>query len=172
MSASNADSPQVDTSSGDKTLVVQLKEFAFEAQCVQVVAPSADAPTSALYLGLSHSGRLYAATRSANRLLASNVNSFTIASGFLIYTTTAHVAHFAPLDALSSLLTESGETVSLPEWETRRVERGSRIVVAVPSNMSLVLQMPRGNLETINPRPLVMKIVSQDIDRFVLYPYR
>lgn len=34
--------------------------------------------------------------------------------------------------------------------------------------MSLVLQMPRGNLETINPRPLVMEIVKQDIDRYSL----
>ncbi len=31
--------------------------------------------------------------------------------------------------------------------------------------MSLVLQMPRGNLETINPRPLVMEIVKQDVDK-------
>ncbi|KAH0829046.1 IKI3 family-domain-containing protein [Lanmaoa asiatica] len=30
--------------------------------------------------------------------------------------------------------------------------------------MSLVLQMPRGNLETINPRPLVMKVVKADLD--------
>ncbi|PSS15418.1 hypothetical protein PHLCEN_2v3256, partial [Hermanssonia centrifuga] len=31
--------------------------------------------------------------------------------------------------------------------------------------MSLVLQMPRGNLETINSRPLVMEIVKQDVDK-------
>lgn len=50
------------------------------------------------------------------------------------------------------------------EWTIRKVERGSRIVVAVPSSMSLVLQMPRGNLETINPRPLVMEVVKHDLD--------
>jgi len=33
--------------------------------------------------------------------------------------------------------------------------------------MSLVLQMPRGNLETINPRPLVMEVVKQDLDAWV-----
>lgn len=49
-------------------------------------------------------------------------------------------------------------------WSSRKVERGSRIVTAVPSTMSLVLQMPRGNLETINPRPLVMEVVKQDLD--------
>ncbi|KAH6913768.1 pol II transcription elongation factor [Coprinopsis sp. MPI-PUGE-AT-0042] len=50
------------------------------------------------------------------------------------------------------------------KWVDRKLERGSRIVVAVPSNMALVLQMPRGNLETINPRPLVMQVVKQDLD--------
>jgi len=52
-----------------------------------------------------------------------------------------------------------------PDWTIRKVERGSRIVVAVPSSMSLVLQLPRGNLETINPRPLVLEVVKQDLDR-------
>lgn len=49
-------------------------------------------------------------------------------------------------------------------WQRRRVERGSRIVTVVPSTMSLVLQMPRGNLETINPRPLVMEAVKDDLE--------
>lgn len=38
----------------------------------------------------------------------------------------------------------------------RNVERGSRLVTAVPTNMSIVLQMPRGNLETIFPRAMVV----------------
>lgn len=77
------------------------------------------------------------------------------------------MAHFAPVEAVADWLEKlaADATSSQPEWETRRVERGSRIVTAVPSTMSLVLQMPRGNLETINPRPLVMKIVKQDIQR-------
>ena len=83
-----------------------------------------------------------------------------------MYTTTAHVAQFAPLSSLADLLQKrEGGDREEPKWETRRVERGSRIVTAVPSTMSLVLQMPRGNLETINPRPLVMEIVKQDINR-------
>jgi elongator complex protein 1 len=100
-------------------------------------------------------------------LLAANASSFVIGSGFVIFTTTAHEAQFAPLAGLSSILTEPVEgednTTTL-DWEKRRVERGSRIVTAVPSTMSLVLQMPRGNLETINPRPLVMAVVKKDLD--------
>ena len=121
--------------------------------------------TTPLYIGLSQASKLHVTDGQATRTLASNVNSFTTTPGFLIYTTTAHVAHFAPLKTLASVL--KTEEAPLPDFETRRVERGSRIVTAVPSTMSLVLQMPRGNLETINPRPLVMEIVRQDIDKFV-----
>jgi elongator complex protein 1 len=38
----------------------------------------------------------------------------------------------------------------------RSVERGSRLVTAIPTNMSITLQMPRGNLETIFPRAMVV----------------
>lgn len=47
----------------------------------------------------------------------------------------------------------------------RAVERGSKIVTVVPSSTTLVLQMPRGNLEIICPRPLVLRVVRQDLDR-------
>lgn len=183
----------------------QFPEFCFDAMRVRVPSSSAiDTKPTYIIIGLSRSGKLHissslsTATDSANSnaegedtprpeseckhmaLLASNVNSFTIASNFLIFTTTAHLAHFAPLHALPSLFSNSNSSAqpasgSVPvsgsgtgtgptEWETRRVERGSRIVTAVPSAMSLVLQMPRGNLETVYPRPLVLEVVRQDID--------
>lgn len=62
-------------------------------------------------------------------------------------------------------IADGAENPNIPDWEKRRVERGSKIVTAVPSVMSLVLQMPRGNLETVNPRPLVMAVVKRDLDR-------
>jgi elongator complex protein 1 len=47
----------------------------------------------------------------------------------------------------------------------RSIERGARLVTAIPTKMSLVLQMPRGNLETIYPRAMVLagirKLVEQ-----------
>ena len=46
----------------------------------------------------------------------------------------------------------------------RRVERGSRIVTVVPHDTRLVLQMPRGNLETISPRALVLSCVRRHLD--------
>ncbi|KAK7691913.1 hypothetical protein QCA50_005318 [Cerrena zonata] len=137
----------------------KLPEFCPDAQCVNLTTEDQ------LYVGLSKNNKLHVANTQTSRTLASNVNSFFVASGFLVFTTAAHVAQFAPLEALESLLKASDTSSSIPDWESRRVERGSRIVTAVPSTMSLVLQMPRGNLETIYPRPLVMQIVKQDFNQ-------
>lgn len=98
-------------------------------------------------------------------MLATNANSFCCASGFVVYVTASHEAHFVPIWALFSVLSPGSDDRKV-ESEVRRVERGSRIVTAVPSNMSLVLQMPRGNLETVNPRPLVLEVVKEDVDRY------
>ncbi|KAK0495026.1 pol II transcription elongation factor [Armillaria luteobubalina] len=121
-----------------------------------------------LYLGLTESGKIFISTAdSSSVLIASNATSFALASGFLIFTTGNHEAIFVDIKSLFSFLkagSESDREALKVSWEKRRVERGSRIVVPVPSAMSLVLQMPRGNLETINPRPLVMEVVKQDLN--------
>lgn len=131
-----------------------------------------------LLLGLSAGSKLYATTPShaIAPLLSSAVSSFAVAGSFLIYTTSVHESIYIPLSALVELLEtpdldmrEGGAEGALSRLtksaERRRIERGSRIVAAIPSAMSLVLQMPRGNLETINPRPLVLEVVKSDIDQ-------
>ena len=124
-----------------------------------------------LFVGLSKTGKLYAANRFESTTLATNANSFYCASGFVIYVTTAHEAHFTPIRMLFSVLSPDHTGDRKVEGEVRRVERGSRIVTAVPSNMALVLQMPRGNLETVNPRPLVLEVVKKDVDGYLfLFP--
>ena len=145
--------------------VAKFLEFCFQSQSISST-PSHSDISIPIYVGLGRSGKLHIASNQSTRVLASNATSFTIASGFVIYTTTAHEVTFAPLDTLRLMLSISdGELKGLSaDWPTRRVERGSRIVVAVSSSMSLVLQMPRGNLETINPRPLVMEVVKRDLD--------
>lgn len=47
----------------------------------------------------------------------------------------------------------------------RNIERGAKLVTAIPTNMSVVLQMPRGNLETIYPRAMVLAGIRQLIDQ-------
>lgn len=122
-------------------------------------------------VGLAPSGRLYA----SSRLLASDASSFALTDTFLVYTTFSHEAKFLPLANLGSV--EHGESFARRAAEgaaagagagtgtvQRAVERGSRIVAVVPSATSLVLQMPRGNLETICPRPLVLRVVRALLD--------
>jgi elongator complex protein 1 len=118
-----------------------------------------------LFVGLSKTGKLHAASRSGYTTLATNANSFCCTPGFVIYVTTAHEAHFVPVRELASVLSPGHPSDRKVDGEVRRVERGSRIVTAVPSNMALVLQMPRGNLETVNPRPLVLEVVKKDVER-------
>lgn len=46
----------------------------------------------------------------------------------------------------------------------RRVERGSLLVRAIPKDAQTILQMPRGNLECIQPRALSLHIIGIYID--------
>src|ERR1700733_8859265 len=118
-------------------------------------------PTITL-VGMTSSGKLLvSSSQEAHQTsLAENVTSFALTSSYLTYITTAHEAHFVPTSAL--------RRDSRPQCsETRRVERGSRIVVAVPGTMGLVLQMPRGNLETICPRPFVLDVIRSNVKECV-----
>ena len=40
------------------------------------------------------------------------------------------------------------------------VERGARLVCSVAGHSKTVLQMPRGNLEVIQPRPLALQLIA------------
>ncbi|ESK87867.1 pol ii transcription elongation factor [Moniliophthora roreri MCA 2997] len=170
--STNGELEKVEFKDETTTPIGRFSEFCFTAQLASV------SDNKLLLMGLTDSGQLHITvntknadpTTSTSRIIASNATSFCIASGHLIFTTGAHESIFAPLSDLPELLAKDDEgnllvkEVPLSNWEKRRVERGSRIVVPVPSNMSLVLQMPRGNLETINPRPLVLEVVRQDLN--------
>ena len=169
-------SPPVDLEIKDnhqelRTPVARFSEFCVHAYKVNLSQSEIDKPPQAqvAYLGLAKSGKLYVSTSDEEtRTIATNAISFAVTPNFAIFTTNAHEAIFVPLSSLSRLFDQpnggSSKETTPSEWIVRKVERGSRIVVAVPSSMSLVLQMPRGNLETINPRPLVMEVVKHDLD--------
>ena len=55
------------------------------------------------------------------------------------------------------------------EEQLRRVERGARIVTAAAEDTQLVLQMPRGNLESVHPRALMLATVRRLLDKCVRY---
>lgn len=46
----------------------------------------------------------------------------------------------------------------------RSIERGARLITVMPTSYSLILQMPRGNLETIYPRALVLAGIRRSIE--------
>lgn len=132
--------------------------------------PSAIGVHADLAFALSPNGKLLVAALELGASpvsLATSVTSFTTTPEYLIYTTSAQQSFYAPLSVVSSLARGEDVPNHLREWEQRRVERGALIVVACPSQMSLVLQMPRGNLETVYPRPLVLAVVRRDILTFV-----
>uniref|UniRef100_A0A8C1C0V2 Elongator complex protein 1 n=1 Tax=Cyprinus carpio carpio TaxID=630221 RepID=A0A8C1C0V2_CYPCA len=113
-------------------------------------------------IGLTERSHLYI----GDSLVASNISSFVVYDDFLLLTTHSHMCLCLNLStlsikglqaALSSDANQNDETV-------RKVERGSRIVSVVPQDTRLILQMPRGNLETIHHRALVLAQLRKWLD--------
>jgi hypothetical protein len=66
---------------------------------------------------------------------------------------------------LSSNSNDAPQLASLEDdsnFNVRAVERGSRIVII--NSVKAVLQMPRGNLEGIHPRIIMLNHVIEDIE--------
>ncbi|KAG8722224.1 hypothetical protein FRC09_006606 [Ceratobasidium sp. 395] len=147
------------------TKYATLSRFCAQAQAIST-------SLGELLVGLDSGGKLVSTSISSQNEdtpsnnthieIAHNVNSFALTANFLVFTTTAHEIKFAPI--MDLFASEVGEK-ERSAWGVRRVERGSRIVCVVPANASVVLQLPRGNLETINPRPLVLASVKADVER-------
>lgn len=134
-------------------------------------------------IGMSRNGHLYANSRQ----VAKNCTSFLVTPDHLVFTTANHYVkfiHLLPPDEMEV----PGDDPEVDE-RCRNVERGSKLVTAIPTMMSLVLQMPRGNLETIYPRAMLVagirKLVddknygrafaycrSQRVDMNILYDHR
>lgn len=57
-----------------------------------------------------------------------------------------------------------GDTPEMDE-RCRNIERGGKLVTVTPSTFAVILQMPRGNIETIYPRALVLAGIRAFIDR-------
>lgn len=108
--------------------------------------------------GLSNNGKLYA----NNVQLISAVTSLEITDNFLLFTTAQHnlqfvhlnSTHFKPLPVVEA---------DVEDERVRAIERGSILVSVIPSKACVVLQAPRGNLETIYPRIMVLSEVRKNI---------
>ncbi|KAI9658531.1 MAG: hypothetical protein M1829_006757 [Trizodia sp. TS-e1964] len=130
--------------------------------------------SSQIVFGLTVEGSLYAGTR----LLANNCTSFVVTQAHLIFTTTQHLLKFVHMASIEGKSRKSLRAIRLklskgdlevpsddPELDERcrSIERGAKLVTTMPTSFSVVLQMPRGNLETIYPRALVLAGIRRSI---------
>jgi elongator complex protein 1 len=117
-----------------------------------------------VWFGLSTRNKLYL----NDRLLASDCTSFYLHNEYLITSTFEHIAKFSPLsqsaDQFQISAAKDENSIGFHD-KYRRIEQGSKIILATPSSINLVLQMPRGNLETVYPRALVLSTIRHHIER-------
>ncbi|KZF25746.1 IkappaB kinase complex, IKAP component [Xylona heveae TC161] len=137
-------------------ITLQFQEFAvFPVHCpwVEVVNYNGES----IAFGLSRNGSLYA----NSKLLAKGCTSFLVSPAHVIFTTTQHLLKFIHMGVAEELEVPSDD----PERDERcrSIERGARLVTVMPTSLSLALQMPRGNLETIFPRALVLAGIRRSI---------
>ena len=129
--------------------------------------------------GLTANGKLHANNRllspyENNRLLASSCTSFQLTSTHLLFTTPTLLKlvrlcpsiEGKPLSSELSLISDLEiPSDDLTDERTRQIEQGSKLVTVMPSVMAVVLQAPRGNLETVSPRALVLASVRRSIEK-------
>ncbi|CAD6505212.1 BgTH12-00706 [Blumeria graminis f. sp. triticale] len=108
--------------------------------------------------GMSSNGHLYA----NSRLLVKNCTSFFVTPLHLIFTTTSHVIKFIHITLLENLEIPQEDTET--DERCRRIERGAQLLLAIPAEMKVILQMPRGNLETIFPRAMVLAEIRRLVE--------
>ncbi|KAJ2461161.1 putative elongator complex protein 1 [Coemansia sp. RSA 2424] len=131
------------------------------AGCVEIDAAAIE-PGTVIVVGRTERNQLFA----NGNLLSSVCSSFYLRRDFLVLTTTTHFVRFVPVDAdlLAATVSEEEDETSKYDETRRRVERGSAIVLASPLGDSVVFQMPRGNIETVRPRALVLAAVRRALD--------
>ena len=114
--------------------------------------------------GISTNGKLFA----NDKQIASGVTSLLTTESHLLFTTVHAQLCFVHLKSASGnfeydLFQNPTSSESLIDERVRQIERGSYLVNAMPSKYSVVLEAPRGNLETICPRIMVVSGVRKSI---------
>ena len=106
---------------------------------------------------LDEQGTLFA----NNSRVASNCTSFLVTPAHLLFTS-KNLLKFVHLAGNVTDLEVPPDTPESDE-RCRSIERGGKLVTVMPSVFAVVLQMPRGNLETIYPRALVLAGIRDNI---------
>eukprot|EP01028_Stygiella_incarcerata_P005444 TRINITY_DN23014_c0_g1_i1.p1 TRINITY_DN23014_c0_g1~~TRINITY_DN23014_c0_g1_i1.p1 ORF type:complete len:1356 (-),score=400.47 TRINITY_DN23014_c0_g1_i1:241-4191(-) len=100
-------------------------------------------------------------------LLLRNCTSYFLHDEFLLATTSKHMLVMIPLylsaEEMKNLCQQDMVEGKF-SMHYREVERGASLVSAITFDTRAVLQMPRGNLEVVNPRPLVLCVLHHMIN--------
>lgn len=122
-----------------------------------------------IFIGLSEDKMLY-----VNQvLLNSSCTSYNVSNMFISYTTYKNrlVTSFLEFEHVDLELEELDEVEILvgklknAETHSRSIERGATIVAFSEENYNLILQMPRGNLECIQPKVFLLHQICVCIDK-------
>lgn len=102
------------------------------------------------------------------KVLVRGCTSYLVTPSHLIFTTSQHLLKFVhifpEIESMESTALEIPPDTPESDERCRSIERGAKLVTAMPSIFAVVLQMPRGNLETIYPRALVLAGIRQSIN--------
>lgn len=112
-----------------------------------------------ILISMTRTGTLFA----NKRVLAKNCTSFLVTPSHLLFTTSQHLLKFVHLNHVDEM--EVPEDTPETDERCRSIERGSKLVSVIPSIFAVVLQAPRGNIETIYPRALVLAGIRTFIDQ-------
>lgn len=135
------------------------QDIAFAVSCPKFSVLSIEGVL--FFLGLSHKNILFL----NESMIMTGVSSFFVHTHFLLITTLQHVLLCTELTAAGlDAITEYQNNESTDKIYKRKIERGAKLVVVVPNETRTVFQMPRGNLEAIQPRPLSLKVIGEYLD--------
>lgn len=136
----------------------------FPQLCRDIEAGFVEGDSPQLYaFGFSSTGKLFA----NEKQISSAVTSIKVTDNHLLFTNVHSLLCFVHLNSAelssSSLTFEKSTNVNEPNERVRLIERGSFLVNVMPSQYAVVLEAPRGNIETIYPRIMVVSGVRKFI---------
>jgi elongator complex protein 1 len=92
-------------------------------------------------------------------IVSNSCTSFKISENFLIYTTSENMINFIPLDRLTAEKLRE----DLGAW-VQPIENGGTLILVSEAESKVILQMPRGNLEIMHPRIMVLLRLTNYLD--------
>ena len=147
----------------------------FPEVCVSLTVAAStegDDNKGVLCFGLSSKNKLYV----GELLMKSGVNSFAlnVQMGMLMYVTvgTRPHLHFCSLEAISHLdplMFENNYQLPIEYALPRPLERGAKLVATILNDPKVVIQLPRGNIEAFEPRPLILVYACRLLDQNDFY---